>query len=70
MAKKKWADLSSAQQRLIVVGSAIEIALTTVVLVDLVRRPPEQVRGPKWLWAAACVVQPFGPLGYLAAGRR
>lgn len=70
MAKKKWSDLSTAQQCAIVVGGAVELVLTAVVLRDLVRRPAAEVRGPKAVWAVAQVVQPFGPLAYLAFGRR
>jgi hypothetical protein len=40
------------------------------VLRDLAKRPSAGVRGPKALWVAACVVQPFGPLAYFAFGRR
>jgi hypothetical protein len=68
--KKQWSDLTTTQKRAIVVGGAIEVVLTGVVLRDLHRRTPDQVRGPKALWRLACVVQPFGPLAYLAAGRR
>ncbi len=53
----------------IVAGAAIEVALTTAALVDLARRPAEQVRGPKALWALGCVVQPVGPIAYLTVGR-
>lgn len=59
-----------SQRRLITVGVALEVALTTIALVDLVRRPSEEVRGPKVLWALGCVVQPIGPMIYLAFGRR
>jgi hypothetical protein len=68
--KKGWRDLTPAQRRAIVVGGAVEVALTAVVLRDLARRPGTGVRGPKALWAAGCVVQPFGPVAYLALGRR
>lgn len=68
--KKRWADLTSGQRAGIVVGGAVELVLTTVALVDLVRRPAEQVRGPKPLWALGCVVQPVGPIAYLVLGRR
>ena len=68
--KKQWSDLSSTQQRAIVVAAALEVVVTTVALVDLVRRPREQVRGPKALWALASFVQPVGPIAYLALGRR
>ncbi len=68
--KKKWSDLSPVQQRLVVLGGAAELVLTGRAVADLVRRPPGEVRGPKTLWAATLVVQPFGPLAYLTIGRR
>ena len=68
--KKSWSDLSPLQQRLVVVGGAVEAVLTTLAARDLARRPADQVRGPKPLWAATFVVQPVGPLAYLAVGRR
>ena len=67
--KKKWSDLTDTQQRLIVVGGAAEVVLTAVALRDLARRPSGQVRGPKVVWLLGFVVQPFGPLAYLWAGR-
>ena len=68
--KKSWSDLTPTQRAAILGGGAVELVLTVVALRDLVRRPSEAVRGPKLLWAASFVVQPFGPLGYLALGRR
>lgn len=68
--KRTWQDLTPAQQRAVIVGGAVEVVLTTLALVDLARRPSEQVRGPKLLWVAGCVVQPFGPIAYLVWGRR
>ena len=68
--KKQWSDLSSTQQRAIVVAAALEVVVTTVALVDLVRRPRGQVRGPMALWVLASFVQPVGPVAYLALGRR
>lgn len=66
---RKWPELSRTTQTLIIVGGAIEIALTSYSLVDLCRRPKSGVRGPKFLWAAAVFVQPVGPIAYLAVGR-
>jgi hypothetical protein len=68
--KKQWSDLTDGQRAAIVVGGAIELVLTTLALVDLVRRPAAQVRGPKTLWALGSVVQPVGPIAYLLFGRR
>ncbi len=63
-----WSDLSTGQQRAVVAVSAVELALTTAALIDLVRRPAEQVRGPKALWAVGVFVQPIGPVAYFAGG--
>lgn len=67
---KRWDDLSSEQQTAIVLGSIIEVVLTTAALIDLARRPADLVRGPKWAWAAGSFVQPVGPIAYFAFGRR
>ena len=69
-ARLRWDDLPRWQQTAIVALGAAEIVLTSVALVDLVRRPRRQVRGPKTLWAAGFAVQPFGPIAYLTLGRR
>ncbi len=68
--RKSWADLTPAQKSAILAGGASELVLTAIAVRDLKRRPSQAVRGPKLLWAASFVVQPFGPLGYLALGRR
>jgi hypothetical protein len=68
--KRGWSDLSDTQQRVAIAAAVVELALTTRALRDLARRPREQVRGPKLLWALACFVQPVGPLAYLVLGRR
>jgi hypothetical protein len=70
MATKTWSDLTETQQRTIIVLGVVELVVTTVALVDLARRPRELVRGPKALWALGSLVQPVGPLAYLALGRR
>lgn len=70
MASRRWNALSGPQQGAIVVLAAVELALTAAALVDLARRPREQVRGPKAAWGVACFVQPVGPIAYLAVGRR
>jgi Phospholipase_D-nuclease N-terminal len=68
--KKRWSELTRAQQGLIIVLAPIELALTTTALIDLARRPAGRVRGPKPLWALGCFVQPVGPVAYLVLGRR
>ncbi len=73
MAKRRWSDLSPRSRRLIIVGAVFEGLLKIAALVDLVRRPAEQIRGRKWVWAVAVVlVNSVGavPLAYFLRGRR
>ena len=70
MATKKWADLSARQRRLIVAGGVVQVALQTVALVDLVKRPAGEVNGPKAAWVAASFVNFAGPIAYFMFGRR
>lgn len=67
---RRWSDFSGAQRVLIVLAGAVELVLSATALADLRRRPRSEVRGPKLLWALGCVVQPVGPIAYLALGRR
>ncbi|MFZ0323748.1 MAG: PLD nuclease N-terminal domain-containing protein [Actinomycetes bacterium] len=69
-AQRRWSELSRTQQTRIVVLGTVEVILTAVALVDLARRPAEQVRGRKALWAMGVFVQPVGPVAYLVLGRR
>jgi Phospholipase_D-nuclease N-terminal len=66
----RWSDLTRTQQLLIIGMGAVELVLTATALVDLARRPADQVRGPKPLWVLGCLVQPVGPLAYLVLGKR
>jgi hypothetical protein len=66
----RWSDLTNTQQLLIIGMGAVELVLTAAALVDLARRPADQVRGPKPLWVLGCLVQPVGPLAYLVLGKR
>lgn len=67
--KKKWSDFTDTQKAAILLAASVELSLTATALADLVRRPREQVRGPKALWLLGCFVQPVGPIAYLAWGR-
>lgn len=73
MAKRRWSDLSERNRRLIVVTGAAEAVLKIAALVDLRRRPADQVKGSKKVWAAAIVlVNSVGavPIAYFLLGRR
>lgn len=70
MKRRSWRDLSPGQRLAVSLSASAEIALTTLAVVDLTRRPRERVRGPKALWWAALFVQPVGPIAYFWKGRR
>lgn len=70
---RKWNDISPRNRKLLLAAGAAEGSLKLAALVDLKRRPTDQVRGPKWAWATTIVVvNSFGaaPLTYFAVGRR
>lgn len=73
MAPKRWSDLSPTTRRLIAAGVAVDGTLKAAALIDLARRPAEQVNGSKRIWAIALtLVNSVGllPLGYFAFGRK
>lgn len=73
MARKRWSDLSPRNRRLIMVVGIAEGVLKIAALVDLRRRPADEVRGSKKLWATAIVlVNSVGalPSAYFLFGRR
>jgi hypothetical protein len=72
-AKRRWEDLSEGRRRLIVLGGVVEGVLKLLALIDLKRRPADQIRGPKWLWATSiALIGSAGvlPISYFAFGRK
>jgi hypothetical protein len=65
-----WTGLTKSQRQSVVALACVELILTPVALWDLAHRPAGEVRGAKALWVLGCAVQPFGPVAYLALGRR
>ena len=73
MDRKRWSDLSPRNRRLIVVLGIAEGIVKIAALVDLRRRPAEEIRGSKKAWATAIVlVNSVGalPSAYFLFGRR
>jgi len=70
--KKRWNELSLRTRRLISVAATFEGVLKFAALIDLARRPADEVRGSKAKWATAIIVVNSAgalPLYYLARGR-
>ena len=70
---RRWRDLSPARRRTVMSVAAVDLGLRTWALVDLRRRPAQNVKGPKAAWAAGLVVVSSAgilPLVYFIFGRR
>lgn len=70
--KKRLQDLSPAARFALGVLGVIDMGLRVYALVDIAKRPADQVEGPKEVWVPAlAVVNSAGllPLAYLKWGR-
>jgi Phospholipase_D-nuclease N-terminal len=70
VAKKRWSELSTGQRRGIMISGIVQFALLIAALVDIWRRPKEEIRGDKRLWTALSFVNFIGPISYFLLGRR
>lgn len=73
MATTKWTDLSPRTRRLLIAAGMWEGILKSAALIDLARRPANEVRGSKTCWALAVTLLNAGgaaPIAYFARGRR
>ena len=67
-----WNNLSPRTRRLLIAGAGVEGILKVAALIDMKRRPADQIRGSKWVWGPAMVVNSAGaiPIAYFTVGRR
>ncbi len=70
MATQRWADMQLAQRRMLGVSFAVQLALLAAALIDIRRRPREQIRGPKGIWAGVSFINFIGPAAYFVFGRK
>jgi hypothetical protein len=68
--RKKWSELSDRNRRLITVLGVVEGVLLVAALVDIKRRPADQIKGSKRMWTALAFVNIIGPIAYFTIGRR
>ena len=68
--KQTWSELGRTERRVLVLLGTVQFGLEAAALVDLYRRSARGVRGPRWLWAAASLVNFVGPIAYFVFGRR
>jgi hypothetical protein len=69
---KKWSDLTARQKAPLMLRGIVQFALLAAALVDIHRRPAEEIRGSKWLWRVVAFANfmGIGPIAYFAFGRR
>ncbi len=70
VAKKKWSERSKLSRRLIVIAGVLEVVLLAATLIDIRRRPAEQINGSKRLWTGLAFINIAGPIAYFTVGRR
>jgi hypothetical protein len=68
---KKFKERYSRKQQIgIGVLGVLELSAKVAAARDIRRRPNDQIRGSKWAWRMALLVNTVGPLGYFLLGRR
>lgn len=68
--RPRWSELRASQRAGITIGGIIQIALLIAALIDIRRRPAEQIHGRKWVWTLAAFVNFIGPISYFLFGRK
>ncbi len=69
---KRWSDLTAREKTPFVVRGTVQFALLAAALVDIHRRPAEEIRGSRWLWSVMALVNfmGIGPIAYFIFGRK
>jgi hypothetical protein len=72
MVDQHWNNLSRRTRRLLIAAAGAEGVLKVAALIDMKRRPADQIRGSKWVWGPAMVINSAGviPIAYFTLGRR
>lgn len=67
-----WRGLTARQRVGLVVRGLAQTGLLVAAARDLRRRPPDEIRGSKWLWGPVIAMNylGIGPIAYLIGGRR
>lgn len=68
--KQKWSDIPKSRQRGIIGLGTVQVCLSIAALLDIRRRPADQIKGSKPMWVALSFLNTVGPLAYFAFGRK
>ena len=70
MQPKQWQDFTDRQKRGIVVLGVLQLVLLAAALIDIRRRPAEEINGSKRLWTMVVFINGIGPIAYFLFGRK
>jgi hypothetical protein len=70
LTKKQWSDLSPQKRATISIVGLVQVALLAAALIDIRRRPAEQIKGSKKLWTLVAFINFVGPISYFVFGRK
>jgi hypothetical protein len=70
MARRRWSELSSREQTVVLTLASVQLSLAATAWADLATRPAASVNGSKARWALIIAINFFGPLAYFRWGRR
>lgn len=70
LTKKQWSDLSPQKQLGISIVGLVQMALLAAALIDIRRRPVDQIKGSKKLWTLVAFINFVGPITYFVFGRK
>ena len=70
MQPKQWQDFTDRQKRGIMVLGVLQLVLLAASLIDIRRRPAEEINGSKRLWTMVVFINGIGPIAYFLFGRK
>lgn len=68
--KKKWSELPASAKAGTIFMGLIQVSLLVAALVDIRKRPAEEINGSKKLWTAIAFINWVGPIAYFVKGRK
>ena len=68
--KTNWREMSPANRARIMLTAALQLTLLIVALLDIKKRPADEVRGSKGMWRALVFINFVGPIAYFTLGRK
>ncbi|MFA1541361.1 PLD nuclease N-terminal domain-containing protein [Actinomadura monticuli] len=67
---QRWSELSGRERSFIAGATVVQLSLLAAALVDLRRRPQDQIKGSKRLWRMLAFINFAGPISYFLFGRK